>query len=345
MRLVPDSSPGVASGWETVGAGCFFVPPLTPLPQRMHATDTVFMVRPTRFTFNAETARSNHFQGFVAGLDDAAIQARAFAEFDAMVAQLRAHGVQVLVFEDTPEPHTPDAVFPNNWGTFHPDGRVLLYPMCAPNRRPERRPDILAALGQQFAVREIVDFSAYEEQERFLEGTGSIIFDHRHRMAYACLSARTDQGLLNEVCARLGYTPVVFPAHDARGQEIYHTNVMMCVGTGFAVICLESIAAPERGRVVAALTRTGHEIVAISLEQVACFAGNMLELRSTGGHPLLAMSQRAYEALTPLQRHTLGEYAQLLPLAIPTIETIGGGSARCMLAEVFLPAAAVAASA
>lgn len=305
----------------------------------MQATATVFMVRPTRFTFNAETAHSNHFQGFIAGLDDAAIQARAFAEFDAMAARLRAQGVQVLVFDDTPEPHTPDAVFPNNWGTFHPDGRVLLYPMCAANRRPERRPDILAALARQFTVREIVDFSAYEEQGRFLEGTGSIIFDHRHRVAYACLSARTDLELLNEVCARLGYTPLAFHAHDALGQDIYHTNVMMCVGTGFAVVCLESIPAAERTAVVASLTSTSHEIVAISREQVARFAGNMLELRSGAGNPLLAMSQSAYEALTPLQRHTLGQYAQLLPLAIPTIETIGGGSARCMLAEVFLPEA------
>lgn len=309
----------------------------------MHTTDTVFMVRPTRFTFNTETAGSNHFQGFVAGLDDAAIQARAFAEFDAMVARLRAHAVQVLVFDDTPEPPTPDAMFPNNWGTFHADGRVVLYPMCAANRRPERRPDILAALSRRFTVREVVDFSANEEQGRFLEGTGSIVFDHRHRVAYACLSVRTEPQLLRDVCAQLGYTPVVFRAHDARGQEIYHTNVMMCVGTGFAVVCLECIAAAERAAVVAALTRSGHELIAISLEQVSRFAGNLLELRSATGRPLLALSQSAYDALTPLQRHALGRHAHLLPLAIPTIETIGGGSARCMLAEVFLPAAETAA--
>ncbi|RSK43301.1 citrulline utilization hydrolase CtlX [Hymenobacter perfusus] len=311
----------------------------------MQATTSVFMVRPTRFTFNTETAHSNHFQGFMAGLDDSAIQARAFEEFDAMVARLRGHGVQVLVFEDTAEPHTPDAVFPNNWGTFHPDGRALLYPMCAPNRRAERRPDILEVLGQQFSLREVVDLSSHEQQGRFLEGTGSIIFDHLHHVAYACLSARTEQTLFADVCTRLlGYRPVAFHAYDALRQEIYHTNVMMCVGTEFAVICLESITdTAERTAVVTSLTGTGHEIIAISLEQVARFAGNMLELRSAAGTTLLAMSQSAYDALTPAQRHVLGQYAELLPLAIPTIETIGGGSARCMLAEVFLPATAQAA--
>ncbi|RSK45390.1 amidinotransferase [Hymenobacter rigui] len=296
------------------------------------------MVRPTRFTFNTETAHSNHFQGFIAGLDDGAIQARAFAEFDGVVARLRERGVQVLVFEDTPEPHTPDAVFPNNWGTFHPDGRVLLYPMCAPNRRAERRPDILAQLGRQFRIREVVDLSAHEQEERFLEGTGSIIFDHVHRIAYAGLSARTDKALFEAVCARLGYQPVSFHALDELEQEIYHTNVMMCVGAEFAVVCLESIRdEAERAAVVASLTSTGHELIAISLEQVRRFAGNMLTLRTAFGTGLLVMSQRAYDALTPVQRHRLSHYAELLPMSIPTIETIGGGSARCMLAEVFLP--------
>jgi hypothetical protein len=305
----------------------------------MQSTSTVFMMRPTRFMFNPETAQSNHFQGFVAGADDAAIQARAFAEFDGMVARLREHGVRVLVFEDTPEPHTPDAVFPNNWGSFHPNGRVLLYPMCAPNRRPERRPDVLAALARQFTVRETLDFSGREQAGEFLEGTGSIVFDHVYRVAYAGLSVRTSAALLREVCARLGYQPVAFRVYDAQGQEIYHTNVMMCVGTGFAVVCLESIRhEAERAAVVASLTATGHDIVAISLAQVSRFAGNMLTLRPATGPELLVMSQSAYDALTPAQRHRLSHYATLLPCAIPTIETIGGGSARCMLAEVFLPA-------
>ncbi|MCA8830910.1 citrulline utilization hydrolase CtlX [Hymenobacter pini] len=305
----------------------------------MQSTSTVFMMRPTRFTFNPETALSNHFQGFVPGADDAAIQARAFAEFDSMVARLRGQGVQVLVFEDTPEPHTPDAVFPNNWGSFHPDGRVLLYPMCAPNRRAERRPDVLAALGRQFTIQKILDYSDREQAGQFLEGTGSIVFDHVHRVAYAGLSARTAPELLAEVCAALGYRPVPFRAYDAQGQEIYHTNVMMCVGTGFAVVCLESIRSEaERAAVVDSLTSTGHGIIAISLAQVSRFAGNMLTLRPATGPELLVMSQSAYDVLTPAQRFRLSHYATLLPCAIPTIETIGGGSARCMLAEVFLPA-------
>ncbi|TGE25025.1 amidinotransferase [Hymenobacter aquaticus] len=305
----------------------------------MQSASTVFLVRPIRFGFNPETAGSNHFQRVIAGLSDAQVQEKAFAEFDAMVATLRAHGMQVLVFDDTPEPAKPDAVFPNNWGSFHADGRVVLYPMCAPNRRPERRPDILARLGQQFALRDVVDLSAYEQQGQFLEGTGSLIFDHVHRVVYACLSVRTDAGLLTEVAARLGYRPVAFHAHDARGQLIYHTNVMMCVGAGFAVVCLASITdATERQAVADSLTATGHEIVAISLAQVAEFAGNMLTLQPAGRPTeLLAMSQRAHDALTPEQRLALSRYCELLPLPIPTIETIGGGSARCMLAEVFLP--------
>ncbi|UPL50351.1 citrulline utilization hydrolase CtlX [Hymenobacter sublimis] len=306
----------------------------------MQSARTVFLVRPTRFTFNVETAQSNHFQRYMAGLDAEAIQARAFAEFDAVVATLRAHHMQVLVFEAPAEPHTPDAVFPNNWGTFHPDGRVLLYPMCAPNRRPERRPDILETLGQHFGIREVVDLSEHEQAGRFLEGTGSIIFDHVHRIAYAALSARTDEGLFREVAAKLGYEPVAFRAHDADGHDIYHTNVMMCVGARFAVVCLESITNPaERAAVVESLTRTGHEILPITLAQVACFAGNMLTLQPSHGPELLALSQSAYDALRPEERQLLEQYAELLPLTIPTIETIGGGSARCMLAEVFLPVA------
>jgi len=304
----------------------------------MQSTNTVFVVRPARFGFNSETATSNHFQHSLANLDAATIQARTFAEFDALVAALRDRGVRVLVFDDTPAPSKPDAVFPNNWLTLHPDGRVLLYPMCAPNRRAERRPDILEALRRQFTVTDVIDLSHHEQAGRFLEGTGSILFDHEHRVAYACVSPRTDAGLFTEVAAQLGYRPVTFRACDAAGQEIYHTNVMLCIGSGFAVVCVESIVdEAERAAVVASLTATGHEIVAISLAQVAGFAGNLLVLRTTAGAALLAMSQSAFEALIPAQHQTLSKYAALLPLAIPTIETIGGGSVRCMLAEVFLP--------
>ncbi|MBO0356385.1 amidinotransferase [Hymenobacter sp. BT186] len=296
------------------------------------------MVRPARFGYNTETAASNHFQHHMQGLGAAAIQARAYAEFDELVAALRTNGVRVLVFEDTLEPAKPDAVFPNNWLTLHPDGRVLLYPMCAPNRRPERRPDILAALRRQFTVTDVIDLSTHEQENRFLEGTGSILFNHEHRVAYAALSPRTDATLFREVAAQLGYRPVAFRAYDAQGVAIYHTNVMLCIGSGFAVVCLESITdAAERAAVVGSFMVSGHEIVNISLEQVARFAGNLLALQTAAGTTLLAMSQSAFQALTEPQRQTLSKYAALLPPPIPTIETIGGGSVRCMLAEVFLP--------
>ncbi|SHL77491.1 citrulline utilization hydrolase CtlX [Hymenobacter psychrotolerans] len=304
----------------------------------MQSASTVLLVRPARFAFNPETAASNSFQQHIQGLDAASVQAQAFAEFDALAVRLRSRGVQVLVVADTPTPAKPDAVFPNNWVTFHADGRVLLYPMCAPSRRAERRPDILEALAHDFRISQVLDISGSEQHGRYLEGTGSIVFDHVHRVAYACLSARTDAGLLEEVCAQLQYRPVAFRAQDAQGHAIYHTNVMLCVGTRFAVVCLESIAdASERALVQDSLERSGHEIVTVSLAQVARFAGNMLELQPTGSPTLLALSQSAHDALTPEQRHVLSCYADLLPLSIPTIETIGGGSVRCMLAEVFLP--------
>jgi hypothetical protein len=304
----------------------------------MQAASTVFLVRPVRFSFNPQTAASNHFQQTMEGLMPGDVQEKVQAEFDNVAAALRAKGVQVVVFEDTPEPHTPDSIFPNNWLTLHPDGRVLLYPMCAPNRRLERRPDILAALGQQFTISEVLDLSDEEQTGYFLEGTGSIIFDHQHRVAYAALSPRTDAQLFTKVCALLAYQPIMFHAVDQEGHAIYHTNVMMCVGAKFAVVCLESIQdETERNTVVSSLLKTNHEIVSISLDQVAQFAGNMLTLQPAEGPELLAMSQSAFDALEPAQRELLGHYGELLPLPIPTIETIGGGSVRCMLAEVFLP--------
>lgn len=304
----------------------------------MQAARTVFLVRPARFGFNAETAASNHYQQAPAAPVAATAAEQARQEFEAAVAALRRRGVRVLVFDDTAEPAKPDAVFPNNWLTLHADGRAVLYPMCAPSRRAERRPDIVAALAREFALREVLDFSAHEADNRFLEGTGSIVFDHARRVAYAALSPRTDAALLAEVAGQLGYRPVAFHATDAQGQAIYHTNVMMCLGPGFAVICLDSLTdAHERAAVQASLAEAGREVIAISQAQVARFAGNMLALQPATGRPVLAMSQSAYEALTPAQREQLEAYCELLPLAIPTIEALGGGSVRCMLAEVWLP--------
>lgn len=304
----------------------------------MQAASAVFMVRPVQFGFNPETAASNHFQHNPTALSAPEAQARALAEFDAAVEQLRRHGIRVLVFEDTLQPATPDSIFPNNWVSLHADGRAVLYPMCAPNRRAERRPDILAALQEQFHLIHTLDFTAHEQEGRFLEGTGSLVFDHQHRRVYAALSVRTQPDVVQEVAEQLGYEALTFRALDAQGQEIYHTNVMMWVGAGVAVVCLASIANPqERRAVVASLQQTGHELVEITQEQMAQFAGNMLLLQSVAGQPVLAMSQSALAALGPAQRQVLERHAQLLPLAIPTIETLGGGSVRCLLAEIFLP--------
>ncbi len=299
-------------------------------------TDSVFLVRPARFGFNAETAASNAFQNPLIAAADA-VQQSAFEEFDAFAATLKAAGVDAYVFDDTPLPHKPDAVFPNNWVSLHADGTVVLYPMHAPNRRTERRQDILDALAKDFEIKRVLDFSGYEAEGRFLEGTGSIIFDHIHRIAYACLSPRTDRALLEEVCEAIGYRAVSFYAHDEAGREIYHTNVMMCLGKRFAVICLECISdAAERARIENLLIETGHEIVAISRAQMRHFAGNMLALHTTAFRKILALSRRAMDSLTPEQRRQLEQYTTLYPLPIPTIEAIGGGSARCMIAEIFL---------
>lgn len=295
----------------------------------MQTTNNILLVRPASFGFNAETAASNAFQAEIAGNPEK-ITRLAQAEFDAFVETLRTKDVSVFVFDDVEFPKLPDAVFPNNWVTFHADGTVILYPMAAPNRRGERRIEIIDRLRDDFQITNVIDLSPHEKENRFLEGTGSIVFDHRTSTAYASLSARTDEALFRDLCSQLDYEPIVFRSHDAAGDEIYHTNVMMCIGKGFAVICLDSIS---KGRVeVVEKLKNGHEIVDITFEQMNRFAGNMLAL----GDNLLTMSQRAFDSLTSHQRQRLENYCELVPLKIDTIETVGGGSARCMIAEVFL---------
>lgn len=303
----------------------------------MQTTNNVFLVRPANFAFNKETFQSNAFQN--EGLDDKVpVQELVAEEFNCFVKTLRASGVSVYVFDDTEEPVKPDAIFPNNWISLHPDGRVILYPMCASNRREERRLEIVEALQQHFSVTEIVDLSGYEEKDRFLEGTGSIVFDHYHKVAYACLSPRTDPGLFLEVCELLQYKPVYFFAHDPQGRKIYHTNVMMCVGQQYCIICLESITNDvERKMVVDSLAGSGHEIIEISFEQMKNFAGNMLQLDGGESKGILVLSATAFDSLDAEQRSSLERYVSLLPLSVKTIESIGGGSARCMIAEIFLP--------
>jgi len=304
---------------------------------RQQTTPNILMVRPANFAFNEETAASNAFQSRDGKLSAAEMRERAMQEFDGFVALLRAAGVNVIVAEDTPMPVKTDAVFPNNWVTFHQEGLIVTYPMLAPTRRLERSEAIIeTVLGQGFHFDRRMNFESNEPAGRFLEGTGSIIFDHQHRLAYACLSPRTDDALLEELCQAIGYQKVVFHSVDGHGQDIYHTNVMMALGETFVVICLDSVRdAAERKMLEAKFKETGKAIVDISLAQMNSFAGNMLQVRNKEGQTILVMSSQAYRALTPSQIQQLEGYTQLLHAPIDTIETYGGGSARCMMAEVF----------
>ena len=299
------------------------------------------MIRPVRFHSNPLTAASNRFQGRTAA-SPAEQQAEALREFDGLVQALTAAGVRVVQFEDTPEPHTPDSVFPNNWVSFHADGTVVLYPMEAENRRTERRRDIVDALAAEhgFDVRRIVDLSEHEARGHYLEGTGSLVLDRSHRVAYACLSSRTHLDVLGDWSQRLGYDVVAFDAVDRNGVPIYHTNVLMSVGEKIAVICAEAIPRKDqRDAVLARLGQTGHEIVSLSFGQMEAFAGNLLELRSERGERVLAMSEQARRSLTPGQLALIERYDRIVSAPIDNIESSAGGSVRCMLAEIHLPGA------
>jgi hypothetical protein len=294
------------------------------------------MVRPARFGSNPETASSNAFQR-ARTLAEPEVLARALREFDGLVAALRANGIEVIVVEDTPEPEKPDAVFPNNWVSFHADGTTVLYPMLAPSRRREVRLDVLDELERRSArPRRRVDLRQRAESEGFLEGTGSLVLDRVARVAYACLSPRTSRAMLARFERELGYETVAFHASDARGVAIYHTNVMMAIGAAVAAVCSDAIRDPaERRSVEERLEAGGHELVGLSLPQMDEFAGNLLELRSRAGAALFVMSARARRALRPDQLAVLERHGRLVSAELETIETHGGGSARCMIAEVF----------
>jgi hypothetical protein len=297
----------------------------------------VLMVRPAGFAFNPQTAPSNAFQ-HLPEAPRPALQA-ALAEFEAAALLIAQAGVRVIVADDTPDPPKPDAIFPNNWVSFHADGTVVLYPMLAVNRRWERRDEVLATVARAgaFRVTRTVDLTGHEASGQFLEGTGSLVLDRRARIAYACLSPRTHLDALGDFAQQLGYDVVTFDATDAAGQPIYHTNVMMAVGSGFAVICSAAIASPaQRAAVIARLTGSGHEVFEISLAQMQAFAGNILELAGAGG-PVLAVSTTAWRALDTTQRGGLARHARVVCVDIPSIEEAGGGGIRCMLAEVHLP--------
>ena len=301
----------------------------------MQTTSHILMIRPVNFDFNAETAESNAFQ---VKNNSTGIQLKALKEFDDFVLLLNKNKVNAIVVDDTPEPHTPDSIFPNNWISFHEDGTLLMYPMFAANRRAERKVHVLQKIYQQFNVSKEIDLSDYENKSLFLEGTGSMVLDRDNRIAYACLSPRTDTEVLNEFCKRMDYKPVSFAAADNNGQLIYHTNVMMCVADRYVVVCLDSIIDKEEKRnVIETITKTGKEIIEINFKQLNHFAGNMLQIENSDGEKLLVMSTRAYQSLTEKQLNKLNGYNRIIRSSLNTIETNGGGSARCMMAEVYLP--------
>lgn len=304
------------------------------LPNKMKQhTSHLLMIEPVRFAFNTQTAESNSFQQ--AHAINTQTQELALAEFTEFVTVLRSHGVNVLVIQDTHEPHTPDSIFPNNWLAMLQDGTVAIFPMQAVNRRQERRQDIIDALRTNYNVSNTKDYSPYELQEQFLEGTGSMVLDRQHRICYACVSPRTHPDLVTQFCSDFGYSPILFNAIDRSGNPIYHTNVVMCVGTQFMVVCLECIPIElERKRLVNTTRKT---IIEISLEQLEHFAGNMLEVVNDGGETLLVMSQQAYNSLRATQVAQLSLFAKIVTSPLNTIEANGGGSARCMMAEIFLP--------
>jgi hypothetical protein len=302
----------------------------------MQTTNTVLMIRPTRFSFNQDTAANNRFQRPAAIAED--VQLKALAEFDGYVAALRRHGVEVLVHNDREAPHTPDSIFPNNWWSTHPDGTLVLYPMQGHNRRLERDKGVLDGLLDEYRVEQVLDLSSLEEQEIFLEGTGSMVLDRQQRICYAGYSTRTHAQALDQLVSHLGYELCAFNAVDRQGVAIYHTNVMMSVGTRLAVACLASVPQPgERAALRERLESSGKQVVALNWAQLESFAGNMLEVHNAAGEPLLVMSRTAWQSLDADQRRLIETHTTPLPVNIDTIERIGGGSARCMLAEVFLP--------
>lgn len=302
-------------------------------------TAHILMIRPVRFGFNEQTATSNAFQNQAFGKEtQASSQEIALKEFDEMVAQLRKAGVDIIVIEDTPNPHTPDSIFPNNWISFHNDGTVMLYPMQAENRRLERREDIVDSLQEKFYVNKVIDLSSFEQEDKFLEGTGSMVLDRKNKIAYACISPRTHKDVLAEFALKTNYQIVSFEAVDGNGKQIYHTNVLMCVGDMFSVVCLEAVPdLDERLQLRHSLESNGKRIVEITLAQMNQFAGNMLEVRSEKGDKILVMSDAAYYSLTSAQIKILEDYCTIHHFDLSMIEGNGGGSARCMMAEVHLP--------
>lgn len=302
-------------------------------------TDTVLMVRPIAFGYNAQTAKNNYFQ---VNSENQSTQEKALEEFNFFVKKLQDKGINTIVIDDTIEPHTPDSIFPNNWISFSSKGEAILYPMFAPNRRDERRLDIIEKVKELgYSIDEIIDLTAPEEENKFLEGTGSMILDHENRIAYGSVSFRLDEILFREFCQKFNFKPIVFHSFQSLNGErlpIYHTNVMMCVAEQFVVICLDCIDIPkERALVIETIKNSEKEIIEISENQMKNFAGNMLQVKNQQGEKFLVMSQNAYRSLSEEQISQIKKHCDIISADLSTIETNGGGSARCMLAEVFSP--------
>ena len=302
----------------------------------MPLASTILMIRPAAFGVNEETSANNYFQSSVI-TNQEELQAKALIEFDQMVETLRSHHIDVVVIDDTPEPIKPSAIFPNNWLSTSPNGTVFVYPMFAPSRRAEKRDDILFFLNEKFIVNNVQDWSEYEVEGKFLEGTGSMIIDHDNRVIYACYSSRTDVSVLEKYADANGYMAIIFVVTDKEGFPVYHTNVAMALGENFAILCEEAIE--EEWELIAVkqlLESTAHEMIRITRDQMHQFAGNMLQVKNKNGKKFLVMSQTAFDSLTGNQKEQLSSYCTLLPIAIPTIEQAEGGSVRCMMAEIFL---------
>ena len=294
----------------------------------------ILMVRPYQFYFNQQTAANNFFQSNI-NIENA--NALAIAEFDTMVEKLRAHQIKVNVVQDTKDPSTPDSIFPNNWVSTHEGGTLCLYPMFAQNRRAERKSTVLDFLESNYKIENTLDLTDLEKEGIFLEGTGSMVLDHQNKLAYGCLSERLDKNAFYEWCDKMQFKAIAFKAVDDKAQPIYHTNVMMCMGDQFVVICLESIPNEQEKQIVLeSFKKSNKEVITISQDQLNHFAGNMLQVFDINEKPHLIMSEQAHTSLDPAQVKSLEKYNPILPISIPTIEALGGGSTRCMMAEIYL---------
>ena len=294
----------------------------------------ILMVRPYQFYFNQQTAANNFFQSNI-NIENA--NELAIAEFDAMVEKLRAHQIKVNVVQDTKDPSTPDSIFPNNWVSTHTNGTLCLYPMYAENRRAERISSVIEFLQSNYKIENTLDLTDLEKEGIFLEGTGSMVLDHQNKIAYGCLSERLDKNAFNEWCDKMQFKPIAFKALDDKAQPIYHTNVLMCMANQFVVICSHSIPnEQERQMLLDSFAQTNKEVIEISQDQLNHFAGNMLQVFDITEKPHLIMSEQAYKSLHTAQLKSLEKYNPLLPISIPTIEALGGGSTRCMMAEIYL---------